>query len=155
VQPKNPRQPDPRASERTMTKQELQHDHPRNRPWTSTRAATMHATAEIRQDGHQITRTVRHAATPHLKPCGTTLNHLPLVYKRRRRPPSRGDDPHTTDRTLSLTILAFASSNPQGLGGFSSSPAFLVAPLYKHHGALQYNAMSAPLLDVCPRPEPG
>jgi hypothetical protein len=44
----------------------------------------------------------------------------------------------------------FASINPQGPGGFSSSPALLVAPLCKHHGAPQYNATSSPLLDVRP-----
>jgi hypothetical protein len=40
--------------------------------------------------------------------------------------------------------------NSQGLGGFSSSPTLLVAPLYEHHDSLQYNATSAHLLDVRP-----
>jgi hypothetical protein len=75
-----------------MIKQELQHVHPQSRPWTSIRTATMHARADIRQGGRHITRTVRHAATPHLKPYNTIVSRLPLVYKRRRRPPSRGED---------------------------------------------------------------
>jgi hypothetical protein len=112
----------------------------------------MRARDEIRQDGHQIAGTVRHAATLDLKPCDTTVNRLPLVYKTRRRPPSRGGNPRTTTRSSTLTqdigICLFINS--QGLGGFSSSPALLVAPLYEHHGALQYNATSAPLLDVRP-----
>jgi hypothetical protein len=53
----------------------------------------------------------------------------------------------------SLMILAFALINSQGLGGFPSSPALLVAPLYEHHGALQYSTTSAHLLDVWPTAE--
>jgi hypothetical protein len=56
----SPRQANPRAGVRTTTKQGLQHNHPRSRPWTGTGAATMPAKAEIRQDNHQITSTVRH-----------------------------------------------------------------------------------------------
>jgi hypothetical protein len=44
----------------------------------------------------------------------------------------------------------FASINPQGPRGYSSSLALLVAPLCKHHGAPQYSTPSAPLLDVRP-----
>jgi hypothetical protein len=51
-----------------------------------------HARDEIRQDGHQITSIARHATMPHLKSHNTVVNHLPLVYKRRGRPPSCGDD---------------------------------------------------------------
>jgi hypothetical protein len=39
-------------------------------------------------------------------------------------------------------------SVPLGPGGPTSSPASLVAPLYEHHGAMQYSAPSTPLLDV-------
>jgi hypothetical protein len=132
-----------------------QRDHPRSHPWTSTGATTTRAEAEIRQDSYQIASTVCHAATLHLKPCGTTVNRLPLVYKRRRRPPSRGGrETQQLTHSRSLTILAFASINSQGLGGFSSSPASLIAPLYEHDGALQYSATSAHLLDD-PRSEPG
>jgi hypothetical protein len=46
-------------------------------------------------------------------------------------------------------------SVPLGPEGPASSPASLVAPLYKHHSAPQYSAPSTPLLDVRPRPEPG
>jgi hypothetical protein len=96
----SPRQPDPRAGVRTTTKRELQRDHPRNRPWTSRGAFTTHARAEIRQDNHQITSTVRHAATPHLKPCGTILDRLPLVYKRSRRPLAGGGGDEGTKDTI-------------------------------------------------------
>jgi hypothetical protein len=66
----------------------------------------------------------------------------------------RGSGPREVHTTLTLPpspkILAFASIKPQGLGGFSSSPALLVAPIYEHHGALQYSATGAPLLGVWP-----
>jgi hypothetical protein len=62
-----------------------------------------HARAEIHQDSHQITRTVRHAATPHLKPCGTIVDRLPLVYKRRRRPSSRGGGDEGTKDTITCS----------------------------------------------------
>jgi hypothetical protein len=80
-----------------------------------------------------------------------TVNHLPLAYKRRRRSPGHGE------RTDSCSFVLYrlhprywhsASINPQGLVGFSSSPALLVTALYEHPGAPQYNATSAPLLDV-------
>jgi hypothetical protein len=45
---------------------------------------------KIHQDGHRITSTMCHASTPHLKTHGTTVSRLPLVYKKRRRPPSHG-----------------------------------------------------------------
>jgi hypothetical protein len=50
----------------------------------------MPARDKIRQDGHRITDMVRHAATHNPKPCNTTVNRHPLVYKRRRRSPSHG-----------------------------------------------------------------
>jgi hypothetical protein len=76
-----------------------------------------HARDEIPQDSHQITSTARHAATPHLKPCGTVVNRLPLVYKRRGRPPShtRGRRAHLLAFPPSLTILALASVNHRDL----------------------------------------
>jgi hypothetical protein len=73
-----------------------------------------------------------------VEPHGMTVNRLPLVYKRRRRSPGRRG---TTD---SCTLAHFrpyprywqsASIKPQGLGGFPSSPALLVAPICKHHSA--------------------
>jgi hypothetical protein len=88
----------------------------------------MRAGAEIHQDDYQIARTAHHTITSHLKPCNTIVSRLPLVYKRRRRPPRHGGR-HTTARPLAFTILASASINSQGLGGFSSSLASLVAPL--------------------------
>jgi hypothetical protein len=117
------------------------------------------AKVEISQDDHQIMSVARHTATLHLKSCGTTINHLPLVYKRRRRPLAARDGGRTNTQQLthplSLTILALASITSQGLGGFSSSPASLVAPLYEHHGVLQYITTSANLLDVRPTARTG
>jgi hypothetical protein len=88
-----------------------------------------------------------------LEPCVMTVNFLSLAYKRRRRSPGCGG---TTDSSslayfcLHPRYWHFASIKPQGPGGFSSSPALLVAPLCKHHGAPRYSAPSAPLLDVRP-----
>jgi hypothetical protein len=140
--------PYPRAGVQTTTRQEPQHDHPQSRPWTSTGATTMRAGTEIHQDGHQIASTVRHTATLHLRPCSTTVT----VSLGRRRPPNRVGRTNTQPlaHLHSLTILALASITSQGLGGFPSSPASPVAPLYEHHGALQYSAMSAHLLGVRP-----
>jgi hypothetical protein len=77
-----------------------------------------------------------------LTPCDMTVNRLLLAYKRRRRSPGRRG---TTDSCtlahfrLHPRYCHFASMKPQGPEGFSSSPALLVAPLDKHHGAPQYN----------------
>jgi hypothetical protein len=49
------------------------------------------ARGKIHQDDRQITDTAHDATTHNLKLCDTTINHLPLVYKRRRRSPSRGE----------------------------------------------------------------
>jgi hypothetical protein len=103
VQLQIPRHPDPLDGVQTTTMQEHQHDHPWSRPWTSTGATTTRPEAEIHQHSHQIARTVRHTATLHLKPCDTTVNRLPLVYKRRRRHPSQGvDDTRTTARPFTF-----------------------------------------------------
>jgi hypothetical protein len=88
-----------------------------------------------------------------LEPCSMTVNHLPLAYKRWRR--SLGRRGRTDNCTLAHfhqhpRYLHFTSIKPQGPGGLPSSPALLVAPLCKHHSATQYNAPSAPLLDVQP-----
>jgi hypothetical protein len=88
-----------------------------------------------------------------LELCGTIVNCLPLAYKRRRR--SRGRGGTTNSCALARFLPSsrywhFASIKPQGPGGFASSPAMLVAPLCKHHGATQYSASSATLLDIRP-----
>jgi hypothetical protein len=70
--------------------------------------------------------------------------------------PWRDDGQHSLARfPPSPRYWHLASIKPQGPGRFSSSPALLVAPLCKHHGATQDSALSTPLLDVRPRPEPG
>jgi hypothetical protein len=96
----------------------------------------------------------------HCTPCCRTHRLEPRSVN--RLPPSpikRGGGPlavggrriatHSHFR-LHLRYWHFASINPQRLGGSSSSPASFVAPLYEHHGALQYNTTSAPLLGVWP-----
>jgi hypothetical protein len=84
-----PHQPGPRIDVRMPIRQELQRYYPRSHPWTSIGATTTPARGKIHQDDHWITAIVRHATTQRLKPCDTTVNHLPLVYKRRGRSPSR------------------------------------------------------------------
>jgi hypothetical protein len=76
----------------------------------------MPARDKIRQDGRRITSTVRHAATHNLKLCGTTVNRLPMVYKRRRRSPSPGGRQiaHSSAFLPSLTILALCLNQTSG-----------------------------------------
>jgi hypothetical protein len=104
---------------------------------------------EVRFSRTIISSTALCATPPYvaLEPCDMAVNRLPLAYKRRRWSPGRRG---TTD---SCTLAHFrphprywhlASIKPQGPGDFSSSPALLVAPLCKHYGAPQYNALSAP-----------
>jgi hypothetical protein len=91
--------------------------------------------------------------TQDLEPRGVTVNHLPLLCKRRRWSPGHGGRRRTATHShlrLHLQYWHLTSINPQGPGGFSSSPALLVALLYEHHGALQYSATNTPLLDVRP-----
>jgi hypothetical protein len=114
-------------------------------------ATTTHARAEIHQDGHQITSTVCHAATLHLNPCSTTINCLPLVYKRRRRPLAAGTTDSTTTCSSALTPdIGICLNQLAGTWRLLLLSRLACSPLYEHHGALQYSAMSAPLLDVRP-----
>jgi hypothetical protein len=114
----------------------------------------MPAKDKICQDGHQITSTMRHTATPHLKLCCMTVKRLPLVYKRRRRPPSRGgqtDDARTSARSLAPTYnIGIHLNQFAGTWRLLLLSRLACRPLYKHHGALQYSATSATLLDVRP-----
>jgi hypothetical protein len=146
-----PRQPDPRAGVLMMTRQEHQHDHPRSRPGQAQKPPRHVPRLTFARTTIKSQNCVPyHNATP--KAMRHNCNCLPLVYKRRRHPPNRGGRTHAQPLTHppSLTILALASITSQGLGGFSSSPTSLVTPLYEHHGALQYSATSAHLLDVWP-----
>jgi hypothetical protein len=116
----------------------------------------IHHDARQRQDSPGQLSTLRHCApccrTYHLEPHVMTVIRLPLAYKRRRWSP--GHEGMTNGNplafSLSPTILALCLNQPSGPGGSPSSPASLVAPLYEHHGALQYNATSASLLDIQP-----
>jgi hypothetical protein len=119
------------------------HNHPRSRSWAGTGLATTPARSGIHQDDQQLHGTVHHTVICSLELCGTIVNRLPLVYKRRARSPGCW-------RTTDSCILAHfppsprywhsASIKPQGPGGLSSSPATLVAPLCKHYVATQYSA---------------
>jgi hypothetical protein len=119
------------------------HSHPRSRSWAGTGLATTPAGSGIRQDDQQLHHIVHHTAICSLELCGTIVNRLPLVYKRRGRSPGSGT---TTDSGIlahfppSPRYWHSASIKPQGPGGLSSSPATLVAPLCKHYGATQYSA---------------
>jgi hypothetical protein len=52
------------------------------------------------------------------------------------------------------TILALASINTSGTWRPGLLSRHACSPLYEHHSAKQYSALSTPLLDVRPRPEP-
>jgi hypothetical protein len=108
----------------------------------------IHSTALHTMPSH-VARIVRH--TCKLPP--------PWPIKGGAVPWPQGDDGHHSLARFppSPRYWHLASIKPLGPGGSSSSPspALLVAPLCKHHGATQYSALSTPLLDVRPRPEPG
>jgi hypothetical protein len=113
----------------------------------------------IRQDGRQLHGTARHAST-----CRKTLRHAckllpPWPIKGGGVPQPQGtqdDGQRSPSRSPpSPRYWHSPQSIPLGLGGLTSSPTTLVAPLYEHHGATQYSAPSTPLLDVRPRPEQG
>ena len=95
------------------TNEELQRYYPRSRSWTDTGVTTTPARSKIRQDGHRIAGTVRHAATPCLKPCGMTVNRLPLVYKRRRRSPGRRERTSLLTRIHPLAHSLDIGTSPQ------------------------------------------
>jgi hypothetical protein len=113
---------------------------------------------KIRQDGHQLCGTVRHASTRRriVRHACNLLSPWPI--KGRVIPQPQGGDDGERSHTRfppSPRYWHLPQSIPLVLGGPASSPATLVAPLYEHHGATQYSAPSTPLLDVRPRPEPG
>jgi hypothetical protein len=78
---------------------------------------------------HQIASTVRHTTTLHLTPCDTTVSRLPLDYKRRRRPPSRGGETRPFSHPHPHTILEFAPNQfAETILPSAPSPASLVGP---------------------------
>jgi hypothetical protein len=97
----------------------------------------------------KFTRTVVYSMTLHTMPSyvAKIVRHtckLPPPWPRKGGavPWPQGDGGHhSLARFLpSPRYWHSASIKPQGPGGSSSSPALLVAPLCKHHGATQYSA---------------
>jgi hypothetical protein len=88
-----------------------------------------------------------------LKPCGMTVNRLPFAYKRRRWSPGR------RGRRIAARLHVFAffhgictspQSKTSGTWRLLLLSRLACSLLCKHHGAPQYSAPSAPLLDVRP-----
>jgi hypothetical protein len=135
------------------------HRYPRSRSCLGTGRATTPRLDEIRQDGRQLRRTARHASTRRRIVRHACKLLPPWPIKGGAAPLPRGrDESGRRSYTRFLPSPRYwhsPQSIPLGLGGPTSSPTTLVAPLYKHHGANQYSAPSTPLLDVQPRPEPG
>jgi hypothetical protein len=115
--------------------------------------------SRIRQDGLQLCGTARHASTRRkiVRHACKLLPPWPIKGGAVPQPQgTRDDGQRSTARSPpSPRYWHSPKSIPLGLGGPTSSPTTLVAPLYEHHGAMQYSAPSTPLLDVRPRPEPG
>jgi hypothetical protein len=118
-------------------------DAPRRHDWN-----------EIRQDGRQLHNTAHHAFTRRRIVWHACKSLSPWPIKGRAIPQPQGtasgDDgrrPHACFPP-SPRYWHLPQSIPLGLGGQASSPSALVAPLYKHHGATKYSALSTLLLDV-------
>jgi hypothetical protein len=115
---------------------------------------------EIREDGRQLHDTARHASTRRriVRHACKSPSSWPIKGRVIPQPQGAlGDDGLRTHARSppSPRYWHLPQSIPLELGGQASSPSTLVAPLYEHHGAMQYSALSTPLLDVRPRPEPG
>jgi hypothetical protein len=67
----------------------------------------------ILHDDHQTTSTERQYCNTALEQHDTIVSRLPLVYKRRRRPPKPWDETNTQQlaRSHSLTLLILASAS--------------------------------------------
>jgi hypothetical protein len=115
--------------------------------------------SRIRQDGRQLRGTARHASARRriVRHTCKLLPPWPIKGGAVPRPQGTRDNGQRspTRSPPSPRYWHSPQSIPLGLGGLASSPTTLVAPLYEHHGAKQYSALSTPLLDVRPRPEPG
>jgi hypothetical protein len=140
------------------------------RPGKSTSTTTLEAASGQAQEpprcvqGPRFVRTTvkwqvpcASTATLHLKPCGTAENRLPLVYKMRRWPPSRGaghGHSNSPVRTHSRYWHLPQSCSINHLAGTWGHPRLsrltACSPLYEHHSAVQHSAASAHLLDVRP-----
>jgi hypothetical protein len=157
VRPPAFHQPDPRADARTTTRREAPTPPP-SKPLLDGYRARHDALSEARFARTAVYSTASYTIPPHV---AETMRHdcklPPLAYKRRRQSPDRRGRQiaHTCTLSAHTRYWHSASIKPQGPGGLSSSSASLVTPLCKHHGATQYSAVSTPLLDVWPQPEPG
>jgi hypothetical protein len=69
--------------------------------------------------------------TQRLEPCGITVNHLPLAYKRRTRSPSRREtiDNNSLAFPPSSTILALCLNQPSGTWRLLLSRIACISPL--------------------------
>jgi hypothetical protein len=106
----------------------------------------MPARGKIRQDGHRIIGTVRHAATPHIKSCGTTVNRLPLSIKGGGGPLAAATTDSSLTRSSAFTHdIGICLNQSSGTWRLLLLSRFACSPLYEHHGASQYSATSAPL----------
>jgi hypothetical protein len=116
--------------------------------------------SRIRQDGRHLHSSIRHTATRIEIVQRACKLFPPWPIKGGATPSRRGGDTGrrtAVTHTLSAfpTILALASIAPVGLGGHTSSPTSLVATPLQAPRCKQYSALSTPLLDVRPWPEPG
>jgi hypothetical protein len=143
----------PRVNVRTTTRRGISTPPP-SKPLLGGYRARHDAPSEARTAVHSVamsampshvTRTVRH--TCKLPP--------PWHIKGGAVPWPQRERALTHAHCLHHDIGTCLNQKPLGLGGPTSSPASLVAPLCKHYGATQYSAPSTPLLDVRPRPELG
>jgi hypothetical protein len=153
-----PRQLHPRVSARVTTERKAPAPPP-SKPLLDGHRARHDAPPEARFARTAVYSTALYAIPSHI---ARTVRHAcklppPWHIKGGAVPWPQGDDrQHSHARFLPLPrYWHLASIKPQGPGGPTSSPASLVAPLCKHHGAKQYSASSTLLLDVRSRPEPG
>jgi hypothetical protein len=152
------RQLHPRVSPRATTERKTPTPPP-SKPLLEGYRARHDVPPEARFVRTSVYCTALYATPSHLARTARHACKLPTPWpiKGGAVPWPQGDEvQHSLARFLpSPRYWHLASIKPQGPGGFSSSPALLVAPLCKHHGATQYSASSTLLLDVRPRPEPG
>jgi hypothetical protein len=108
--------------------------------------------SEIRQDGHQLRGTARHAFTRRKTERHACKLLSPWPIKGGAVPQPQGGGRLAITHTLSAftTILALASITTSRTWRPALLSRLACSPLYEHHGATQYSAPSTPLLDVRP-----
>jgi hypothetical protein len=92
-----------------------------------------------------------------LELCGMIVNRLPLAYKGGGGPLAAGGRRMAADLHVSAftTILVSRLNQTSGTWRPHLLSRHACSPLFKHYSAMQYNTLSAPLLDIGPGPEPG